>query len=81
MAGLADLDAVTISLAHAHTAGNTPAGAATLAIGAALLSNMVAKVAMARGAGNASFARATAAGYAAAALVAAATAWVMGGTG
>ena len=81
VAGLADLDAVTISLAHAHAAGNAPAGAATLAIGAALLSNMVAKVAMARGAGNASFARATAAGYAAAALVAAGTAWVMVGTG
>jgi uncharacterized membrane protein (DUF4010 family) len=78
VAGLADLDAVTISLAHAFTSGKAAAGAAVLSIGAALLSNMVVKAVMAHSAGGAAFGRATAIGYAAAALVALATAGAMG---
>ena len=78
VAGLADLDAVTISLAHAHAAGAAPAGAAVLAIGAALLSNMATKAVMARSAGGPAFGRAIAAGYAAAAFVGVGMAWAIG---
>ncbi|WP_284617198.1 MgtC/SapB family protein [Aquabacterium humicola] len=71
VAGLADVDAITISLARLQAAGGTPASTALLAIGAALLSNLVAKAAMARAAGGPAFGRAIAAGYAGAGAAAA----------
>jgi uncharacterized membrane protein (DUF4010 family) len=57
MAGLADVDALTISMARTYLAGQAPTDVATLAIGAAILSNLVAKAAMARAAGGPVFGR------------------------
>jgi uncharacterized membrane protein (DUF4010 family) len=82
LAGLADVDAITISLARLHASGGTASSTALLAIGAALLSNLVAKAAMARAAGGPGFGRTIALGYAgagAAATAVALLAWHAGG--
>lgn len=76
-AGLADLDAVTISLAHAHTTGKAADAPAMLSIGAAILSNMLTKTVLAASAGGSAFARKTALAYAAAGSAALAAAWAM----
>jgi uncharacterized membrane protein (DUF4010 family) len=68
LAGLADVDAVTISLARMQAAGAMPQAVASLAIGLAVLSNMVAKAVMAWTAGGQAFGRAVAVGYAMALL-------------
>lgn len=68
LAGLADVDAITISLARMQAAGATPETVAGLAIGLAVLSNMAAKAAMAWTAGGRAFGGAVAAGYALALL-------------
>jgi uncharacterized membrane protein (DUF4010 family) len=64
LAGLADVDAVTISLARMQAAGAMPEAVASVAIGLAVLSNMVAKAVMAWTAGGRAFGRAVAGGYA-----------------
>ncbi len=68
LSGLADVDAITVSIAGmARTQGIALAGAA-VAIGAAVLSNLVAKAAIARITGGPAFGRHIARAYAAAAL-------------
>jgi uncharacterized membrane protein (DUF4010 family) len=71
LAGLADVDAITISMARAHGAGHASTEGAVLALGAAVLSNLAAKAVMARAAGGAAFGRVILAGYGAALGVAA----------
>ena len=63
-AGLADVDALSISLAQAHAAGHVATPVAALAVGAAIASNLVAKAVLARTAGGAAFGRAIAVAYA-----------------
>ncbi|MEW6705666.1 MAG: DUF4010 domain-containing protein [Pseudomonadota bacterium] len=64
LAGLADVDAITISLARLHAAGSTAETVAATAIGLAVLSNMLAKAVMAWVSGGAVFGRLVAGGYA-----------------
>ena len=64
LAGLADVDALSISMAQAHDAGHVATPLAALAVGAAVVSNLVAKAVLARTAGGPAFGRAVALGYA-----------------
>jgi uncharacterized membrane protein (DUF4010 family) len=73
LAGLADVDAITISLARMQAAGAASETVAGTAIGLAVLSNMAAKAAMAWTAGGRAFGFAVGTGYGAALLAGGAT--------
>lgn len=72
VSGLADVDAITMSLARMHASGSVGADVAARAIGAAVIASLGAKAVLAWTAGGASFARRIAAGHAVAAVVGAA---------
>lgn len=61
--GLADVDAITISMARMQAAGSLAAPVATVAVGLAVLSNMGVKVGIAWFNGGAAFGRRLAVGY------------------
>lgn len=68
LAGLADVDAITVSLARMQGAGAVPGGVAATAIGLAVLSNMAAKATMAWTTAGPAFGRPIAIAYAGALL-------------
>lgn len=72
LAGLADVDAISISLARLQASGGVPMDLAASAIGLAVLANMVAKAVMAWTAGGAAFGRRIALHYSLALLAGAA---------
>ena len=80
LAGLADVDAIMVSLARMQATGSVSHGVAGMAVGWAVLSNMAAKSAMAWSLGGGTLGRAVGTGYALALLaggatLAAITAW------
>lgn len=70
LAGLADVDAITVSVAQMQASGVTAVDIAAMAVALAAGTNLVAKAVLARTAGSAAFARSIALGYGAAALAA-----------
>lgn len=79
LGGLADVDAVTISMARLQAAGAAPASLAATAIALAAISNLVVKAGLAWTACHAAFARRLALGYLLAALAAAGAAAMAAG--
>lgn len=68
LSGLADVDAIVISLARLHGAGEVSAGHLLVALGIAAITNMLVKTGIAGFVGGAVLARGTALGYAASVL-------------
>lgn len=64
LSGIADVDAIAISLARLQGSGQLSAGTTALALGLATLSNMLVKAAMAWSSGGAAVGRKVAGGYA-----------------
>jgi uncharacterized membrane protein (DUF4010 family) len=73
LSGLADVDAITISMARMGDAGSVPAGTVAVAVGLAVLSNMASKAVMARVVGGRALGRRVGVGYAIAAAAGAGT--------